>query len=252
MATAQKCAVSRPRCAASAPCVARMSLGSGAARVSAPLPAFKWVAAARPARGGVAVVRASEVKYEIAPEGARDYAPLLGIFGLVGYIYNKVSLNAPQLLKTIAWYQIFVAGIALLFRRAELDNLSSVVAPAILAVYSLNLAQISYMDAAVALFGYYISERLEGPFWAWIATLAGAIYAGYPSHWYVAAIGLVAATRLVRGGQDNRIPVLTVPTLAAVAYSFWKDLTPTFTIALMIGQIVASGIKYAENVSDSS
>ncbi len=49
----------------------------------------------------------------------------------------------------------------LLFRRAELDNLSSVVAPAILAVYSLNLAQISYMDAAVALFGYYISERLE-------------------------------------------------------------------------------------------
>lgn len=48
-------------------------------------------------------VRASEVKYEIAPEGARDYAPLLGIFGLVAYIYNKVSLNAPQLLKTIAW-----------------------------------------------------------------------------------------------------------------------------------------------------
>ena len=57
-------------------------------------------------------VHASEVKYEIAPEGARDYAPLLGLLGLVAYIYNKVSLNAPQLLRTIAWYQIFVAGIA--------------------------------------------------------------------------------------------------------------------------------------------
>lgn len=41
----------------------------------------------------------------------------------------------------------------LLFRRAELDNLSSVVAPAILAVYSLNLQQVTYMDAAIAMFG---------------------------------------------------------------------------------------------------
>lgn len=49
--------------------------------------------------------------------------------------------------------------------------------------------------------------------------------------------GLIAATRLVRGGQNNRIPVLTVPTLAACAYAFWKDLTAPLTIALMIGQV---------------
>ena len=176
----------------------------------------------------MAVKAASDVKYELAPEGARDYAPLLGIFGLVAYIYNRATLNAPQLLKFVAWYQVLVAAIAvrgpvtncsagsalasrpdtsgcrrstseqplarhawrhrssasacltayksfcrlviwysiavadwrcvtsplqLLFRRAELDNLSSVVAPAILAVYSLNLQQVTYMDAAVALFG---------------------------------------------------------------------------------------------------
>lgn len=53
----------------------------------------------------------------------------------------------------------------------------------------------------------------------------------------MAAVGVVAATRLVRGGQNNRVPVLTIPTLAAVAYAYWKDLTPTFTIALMIGQV---------------
>lgn len=57
-------------------------------------------------------VRASEMKYEIAPEGARDYAPLLGIFGLVAYVYNRATLNAPQLLKFVAWYQVLVAGIA--------------------------------------------------------------------------------------------------------------------------------------------
>jgi hypothetical protein len=73
-------------------------------RVSSPL--------CRPARGGVVAVRASEMKYEIAPEGARDYAPLLGIFGLVAYVYNRATLNAPQLLKFVAWYQVLVAAIA--------------------------------------------------------------------------------------------------------------------------------------------
>jgi hypothetical protein len=45
-----------------------------------------------------------------------------------------------------------------------------------------------------------------------------------------------AATRLVRGGQNNRVPILAAPTLLGVAYAFWKDLTAPFTIALMIGQ----------------
>ena len=48
-----------------------------------------------------------------------------------------------------------------------------------------------------------------------------------------------AATRLVRGGQNNRVPVLAAPTLLGVAYAFWKDLTAPFTIALMIGQVRA-------------
>ena len=46
-----------------------------------------------------------------------------------------------------------------------------------------------------------------------------------------------AGTRLVRGGQNNRVPILAAPTVAGVAYAFWKDLTAPFTIALMIGQV---------------
>lgn len=206
----------------------------------------------RPARSSSVTVRASDVTYEVAPEGHLDYAPLLAILGLVAYVNNRIALSAPQLLKTVAWYQIFVAGVAVLFRRAQLDNLASVVAPAILAVYTLGLSQITYIDAAVALFGYYLCERLEGPFWAWVATLAGAIYAGYPAHWYVAASALLAGTRLVRGGQNNKVPLAPIPVLAAAGYSAWQDLLPQFTIALLIGQIVASGLKYAEAVSDSS
>lgn len=53
---------------------------------------------------------------------------------------------------------------------------------------------------------------------------------------YVAAFALWAGTRLVRGGQNDKVPVLCVPTLAAAAYAFYKDITPQFTIALIVGQ----------------
>ena len=41
----------------------------------------------------------------------------------------------------------------------------------------------------------------------------------------------------MRGGQNNRVPILAAPTVLGVAYAFWKDLTAPFTIALMIGQV---------------
>ena len=40
----------------------------------------------------------------------------------------------------------------------------------------------------------------------------------------------------MRGGQNNKVPVLCVPTLAAAAYAFYRDITPQFTIALIVGQ----------------
>ena len=39
----------------------------------------------RPVERGMTTVRASELTYEIAPEGSRDYAPILGILGLAAY-----------------------------------------------------------------------------------------------------------------------------------------------------------------------
>lgn len=233
-----------------APAFARLC--TGASRTLTPFPRRLTKSVSRPlARKSSVVTRASELTFETAPENSREYAPVLGILGLVMWNFGRLSLNAPLLLKTVAFYQLAVAGTALIFRRAELDNLASVVAPAILAVYTLNISQITYMDAAIALFGYYLAEHLEGPFWLWIATLAGAIYAGYPSHWFVGATALVAGTRLVRSSQKNVVPLLTVPTLVAAAWAFWKEVTPQFTIALIIGQIVASALKYAESVSDS-
>ena len=59
--------------------------------------------------------------------------------------------------------------------------MSQIIAPAVLAVYALNLSRISVMDTATLLFGYFLAEKLEPPslFWGFIATLVAAVYYGY-------------------------------------------------------------------------
>lgn len=59
--------------------------------------------------------------------------------------------------------------------------MSHIIAPAVLAVYALNLSRISVMDTATLLFGYFLAEKLEPPslFWGFIATLVAAVYYGY-------------------------------------------------------------------------
>lgn len=49
-------------------------------------------------------------------------------------------------------------------RRNVGDTVSVVVGPAVLAVAALSLQHITYMQAANALFGYYLCEKLEARF----------------------------------------------------------------------------------------
>ena len=60
-------------------------------------------------------------------------------------------------------------------------QVSQIIAPAVLAVYALNLSRISVLDTATLLFGYFLAEKLEPPslFWGFIATLVAAVYYGY-------------------------------------------------------------------------
>ena len=60
-------------------------------------------------------------------------------------------------------------------------QVSHVIAPAVLAVYALNLSRISVMDTATLLFGYFLAEKLDPPslFWGFIATLVAAVFYGY-------------------------------------------------------------------------
>lgn len=202
------------------------------------------------------VVHASEVTYELAPEGPKDYAPVLGVIAFIAAIQGRLSITSALVLKSLATLQLLYAVSAVVTRRTGADSVSAVVGPAVLAVAALNLEYITYMQAANALFGYYLCEKLEiivqGTFWVWVATLAGAIYAGYGLEWYAAAFALWQATRLVRGGQNNKIPLLTIPAVGVAVWAFWKEHAQLLAVTLFIAHTIASGLGLLEDVTSKS
>lgn len=207
--------------------------------------------AARVQRAGRSsvVVRAAEVTYELAPGGPKDYGAVLGVVAFVAALQGRVVINATLLMKALACLQLAHTAAAVVTRRAGGDMVTAVVGPAVLAVAMLNLQHVSAMQAANALFGYYLCEKLEGPFWVWVASLGGALYAGYGLEWYVAAFALWQATSLVRGGQNNTVPLLTIPAIVVACWAFWKEHAQLLAIALFVAQTVASGLGLLETVT---
>lgn len=55
------------------------------------------------------VVRASEVTYEIAPEGPKDYAPVLGVIAFVAAIQGRLSITCTHhILNPKAWLKLII------------------------------------------------------------------------------------------------------------------------------------------------
>ena len=69
------------------------------------------------------------------------------------------------------------------------------------------------------------------------AVSKGADQRGDHARRYTAAFALWQATRLVRGSQNNKVPMLTIPGLAAAAYAFWKGHAQLLAVALFIAHV---------------
>ena len=54
---------------------------------------------------------------------------------------------------------------------------------------------------------------------------------------YAAAFALWQGTRLVRGGQNNTVPLLTIPALAVTAWAFWKEQAQLLAVTLFIAHV---------------
>ncbi|KAK9807808.1 hypothetical protein WJX72_010030 [[Myrmecia] bisecta] len=175
--------------------------------------------------------------------GRGDYTHVLALVGLVGVFYANYSVDAELLLKSLAGLQLFTAASHLITQRGVFDHVTQVVGPSVLAAAVLNLRNISYLDVATGVFGYSLAEKLEGPTYVWLATLAAALYFGYGTQWYVAAFGVLAATRIYRNlnnSDGKRIPILLAPVVAASGYLLYKERTVTFALVLYLSNIAWS------------
>ena len=61
---------------------------------------------------------------------------------------------------------------------------------------------------------------------------------------YVAAFALWQATSLVRGGQNNTVPLLTIPAIVVACWAFWKEHAQLLAIALFVAQVSCSPLQH--------
>ncbi len=61
---------------------------------------------------------------------------------------------------------------------------------------------------------------------------------------YTAAFALWQGTRLVRGSQNDKVPMLTIPGIIAAAYAFWKGHAQLLAVALFIAHVRFAGSQH--------
>ena len=101
--------------------------------------------------------------------------------------------------------------------------MSQIIAPAVLAVYALNLSRISVLDTATLLFGYFLAEKLEPPslFWGFIATLVAAVYYGYGEVHQSCSLDWQGVALIMKGACAIRITGVLHCQGAEVRESLW-------------------------------
>lgn len=194
------------------------------------------------------VVAATEANFDEGITGTDDYSPLLAVAGFVAVWFNKLSVDRVKLLQALAVLQLFVTAVNLVTNRGVGDKVSNLIGPGVLAASVLSIRNVTYLDVATGLFGYYISQTLEEitglPYYAYLATLAFALYANYGTLWYVAAFGIAAAGRVYKSSKDNStVPVVVLPAIAASAFAIYKEAHFPLALSIFLAQTIWSGLK---------
>lgn len=194
------------------------------------------------------IVASTEANFDEGITGTDDYSPLLAVAGFVAVWYNKLNVDRVKLLQALAVLQLFVTAVNIFTNRGVGDKVSNVIGPSVLAASVLSIRNVTYLDVATGLFGYYISHTLEEltglPYYAYLGTLAFALYANYGTLWYVAAFGVAAAGRVYKSSKENSsVPVIVLPAIAASAWAIYKEAHFPLALCIFLAQTIWSGFK---------
>lgn len=200
------------------------------------------------------VVAATEANFDEGITGTDDYSPLLAVAGFAAVWFNKLSVDRVKLLQALAVLQLFVTAVNIITNRGVGDKVSNLIGPGVLAASVLSIRHVTYLDVATGLFGYYISHTLEEitglPYYAYLATLAFALYANYGTLWYVAAFGIAAAGRVYKSSKDNStVPVIVLPAIAAAAWAIYKEAHFPLALCIFLAQTIWSGFKAIDTLT---
>lgn len=182
-------------------------------------------------------------------DGRSDWANLLAVAGFAAYWFNKIQVDRLLLIKALAGVQLFTALVNLITRIGTLDKVTTIIGPATLAVFALNI-QVSFLDTATALFGYYLAGQITGPFYLWVATLAAALYYGYGTLWYTVAFGVVALIKFVQAVRsEDRAPLLAVPAVVVSAWAVYTERHFVWSLLLYLAQAAYSAFGTVEKLT---
>lgn len=83
---------------------------------------------------------------------------------------------------------------------------------------------------------------MQGPYYLWFGSLAAALYYGYGSYWYTAAVALLAGFSLFQ----NRGPIQSLSGAGIIgvsAYVAYHDATMLWVLILVAAQLAHSGLR---------
>lgn len=81
---------------------------------------------------------------------------------------------------------------------------------------------------------------MQGPHVLWIATLAGALFAGKGPEWVVAVFAGAGVWKLVQGLRRRTVPLSQVAFVGVAAVAVTRRCLPELMMLVFLGQILAA------------
>lgn len=175
-----------------------------------------------------------------------EWHPLFALLIFFLGFFNHITFDSFTLFKAFAIFQIVNSAVSILFNDDSFDKISTVVAPAVLAIWVVQ-PSLDPGNIALSILGTYLCKELKVlPFWPLTLSLFAALYLGIGNEWITTAyvllnsVGLVKARREDPEFRKTKAPLLAVPVLAVSAFVAWKGILPLWTTSLGLGEVARS------------
>eukprot|EP00884_Botryococcus_braunii_P014321 jgi/Botrbrau1/22890/Bobra.0065s0043.1 len=193
-----------------------------------------------------AAAAAAEVENGSTAVAVQDLGGAAWLGAFFAALANNFTVDAPLLLKVMATVTIYNAVATVLMAAPNKDEVTSIIAPCVLAAACLGLNGGDYGTITVGIFSFFTLKGLGLPTYAWLgifATFFPAVIKGFGPQWLTAACAASSAISLYRGSKGLK-GVLDAGILAATAYVVYKGIFPLWVTCGGISAAIWSAVAH--------